>query len=409
MSDKSTYDLIIVGAGPAGCAAAQQLSGSGLKIAILEKYQFPRDKICGDALSPDVVKQLKLLDPQIAKRFQFEKRRSACEGLLLYAKDGKALDLKFPRIEDSVAPSFVMRRMDFDYFLFKSIEEKEDIEIYQNQNIQSIHREANGFRLRSQTQEFTARFLIGADGAQSVVNRSLLNAKMNKAHHVAGLRQYYQGIKGMGTKGQLELHFYPEIAPGYFWIFPLSENEANVGIGMISKDIAQKKVNLKKALAELIAEHPQLKERFSAAEAMENPKGFGLPLGSLKRSCSGDGFLLLGDAAGLIDPLSGEGIGNAIRSGRVAAEHLKKAFALKQFDADFNKAYDREIYRRMWSEFRVSLFLRHIIFFFPLYNRLVRYGSRSRFVRNLLSSIIDNSNFKKSLFSLKFYQQLFRV
>ncbi len=409
MKDSTIYDVLIIGAGPAGCAAAQQLSGKGLKIALVEKYRFPRDKICGDALSPDVVKQLKLLDPQIADQFSQEARRSNCYGLRLFAQKGAAMDLKFPEIAESKAPCFVMRRLDFDHFLFKTVASLDDISIFQEQSIYRIDRVDAIWELHSSDSTFRAKVLLGADGAQSKLRSSLLQAKIDKKHHVAGLRQYFQNVKGMGARGQLELHFYPEIAPGYFWIFPLSEHEANVGIGMISASISKAGVNLKERLAQLIKEHPQLKARFAEAQALEDPRGFGLPLGSLKRPCSGDGFLLLGDAAGLIDPLSGEGIGNAIRSGRVAAEHLQKAFKEQRFDAEFNKAYDREIYRRMWNEFRLSVFLRRIIFYFPLYNRLVRYGGKSRFVRNLLSSIIDNSNFKKSLFSPKFYWQLFRA
>jgi len=79
-----------------------------------------------------------------------------------------------------------------------------------------------------------------------------------------------------------------------------------------------------------------------------------LPLGSKKRSISGDRYLLLGDAASLINPLSGEGIANAIRSGRVAADHVIQSHLANRFDAAFNKGYDKEIYRRMWNELRLN-------------------------------------------------------
>lgn len=405
---KEAFDIIIVGAGPAGCAAAHQLSGKGLRIALIEKFSFPRDKICGDALSPDVVKQLQILDPQLAENFKLETRSSPCFGLRLFAEGGHFLDLPFPQVSDSDAPSYVMRRVDFDHFLFKAIKDNKDIHIYENAPLKSLSFEKDGVQAEIANLILEAKVILAADGAQSRVRSQLGLASIDKAHHCAGLRQYYKGIKDLGPKGQLELHFYPEIAPGYFWIFPLSEDEANVGIGMISQALSTEKIKLKERLEHSLKHNPQIKERFVEAEALEKPQGFGLPLGSLKRTCSGDRYLLLGDAAGLIDPLSGEGIGNAIRSGRVAAEHLLKAFAENRWDAAFNKAYDEELYRRMGNEFKVSVVLRRLIFYFPLYNRFIRWGSSSRFIRNLLSSIIDNRNFQKSLFNPRFYWQLLR-
>lgn len=405
---KQAFDIIIVGAGPAGCAAAHQLSGKGFRIALLEKSSFPRDKICGDALSPDVVKQLQILDPLLAEKFQMESSTSACYGLRLFAEGGHFLDLPFPQVSDSAAPCYVMRRMDFDHFLFKAIEAKKDIHIYENAALKALHIDADGVKAETDSLKLEAKVILAADGAQSRVRSLLGMAGIDKKHHCAGLRQYYKGVQGLGPKGQLELHFYPEIAPGYFWIFPLSEDEANVGIGMISEALSAEKIKLRERLEHTLKNHPQLKERFSRAEALEKPQGFGLPLGSLKRSCSGERYLLLGDAAGLIDPLSGEGIGNALRSGRVAAEHLLKAFEVKRWDAQFNQAYDKEIYRRMGDEFKLSVVLRGLIFYFPLYNRFIRWGSSSRFIRNLLSSIIDNRNFQKSLFNPRFYWQLLR-
>ena len=134
-------------------------------------------------------------------------------------------------------------------------------------------------------------------------------------------------------------------------------NRANVGLGMLSSFVAKKKPNLKKLLQEIIDTHPNVKNRFANAKALEQIQGFGLPLGSKKRVISGDRFLLLGDAASLINPLSGEGIANAIRSGRVAADHIITAFNLGRFDAQFNEAYDKEIYRRLWGELRLNYWM----------------------------------------------------
>src|SRR5690606_11571017 len=100
---------------------------------------------------------------------------------------------------------------------------------------------------------------------------------------------------------------------------PLPGGYANVGVGMLSETVSQKKINLKKEMLRIIETHPEFKQRFAGAELMGDIKGYGLPLGSKKRVISGDNYMLVGDAASLIDPFTGEGISNAMISGRWAA------------------------------------------------------------------------------------------
>ncbi len=161
---------------------------------------------------------------------------------------------------------------------------------------------------------------------------------------MAGVRQYYEGVDNYQTSATIELHFQKELLPGYFWIFLLPNNQWNVGLGIPSDEVSVNKINLKQKLNSILEHHPVIKERFKNAKPLEDVQGFGLPLGSRKVTCSGTRLLLLGDAASLIDPFSGEGIANAIRSGRIAADHLTRVFQEQRFDADFNKSYHKEIY-----------------------------------------------------------------
>ena len=140
--------------------------------------------------------------------------------------------------------------------------------------------------------------------------------------------------------------------PGYFWIFPLPDGRANVGFGMLSNKIGGKKISLRKALPEIVEQAPGLAERFAGA-TLEGPvTGFGLPLGSRKVAMSGDRFLLCGDAASLIEPATGEGIGNAMLSGQLAGKHLIRAFEIENFSATSLKSYDEEVYDKLWKDLR---------------------------------------------------------
>ena len=203
-----------------------------------------------------------------------------------------------------------------------------------------------------------------------------------------------KNVTGFSDDNAVELHFYDELLPGYFWIFPLPGNKANVGLGMLSSFVSKRKPNLKRLLKEIIETHPNVKERFKNATPLEDVKGFGLPLGSKKRRISGNRYLLLGDAAALINPLSGEGIANAIRSGRVAAEHIQRAFNEKRFDAEFNLAYDNEIYKRMWGELRLNYWIQIAMRNRRICNFIVKYAIGNKFVQDLVLSGFNANHLK---------------
>ena len=406
MTSNNNYDVLIIGAGPAGCACAYQLAKSDLKIALLEKGSFPRDKICGDALSADVVNQLYKMDATLAEIFLKQKPKEASNGIRFFAPNHKSLDVSFTNQEYKEAAGFVMKRLDFDHFFVEQIKNLPNITVVENCNVTSLENKENQVTVKTTTSRFNATLIVGADGANSIVNRKLTNNQIDKKHHSAGLRQYFENVTGLNETGFIELHFYKEILPGYFWIFPLPDNRANVGLGMLSSEISKQNINLKERFTHLINNHPNLKERFKNATPLESIKGFGLPLGSKKKQLSGDRFLLLGDAANLIDPFTGEGIGNAIRSGRIAAEHIKTTFKTNQFDANFNKKYDTKIYQAMWKELRVSKSLQNLLKYPWLFNFLVKKANKNKSVQLLLTSMLDDVDLKKELIKPSFYVKL---
>jgi flavin-dependent dehydrogenase len=287
------------------------------------------------------------------------------------------------------------------------VKEYSNIEIFENCSVTDILNTNQKILAKTSRGEFEGEIIIGCDGAHSIVAKSLGNIKVEKEHYSAGLRMYYEGVTSFHTENFIELHFFKDILPGYLWIFPLPDNKANVGIGMLSSAVSRKKVNLKEKLQTLLKTHPHLAERFKNAKPLETVKGYGLPLGSKKRNISGDRFLLTGDAAALIDPFSGEGIANAIRSGRVAAEHVMQCFGQKDFSAAFNKAYDKEIYRRMWNEFKISSTLQTLTSYPVLFNFVINRANNSRYLQNfLIEALASVEKKKKLLFKPGFYYRM---
>lgn len=404
--ESKSFDVIIAGAGPAGSACAIKLAKSGLKVALLDKASFPRDKTCGDALSVDVINQLSMLSDELPAEFTELQNKIPSYGVKIFSPDHNHVDIPFI-YKGKKSCGFISPRMSFDNLLFQQVKKYENIEVFENCNILST--EVTDERAIAKTSKgtFSAEMIVGADGAHSIVNKNLGKIEVDKKHYSAGLRVYYENVKQFHDENYIELHFFKDILPGYLWIFPLADNKANIGIGMLSSHVSKYKVNLKDTLTKLLKTHPHLAERFKDAKPLETIKGYGLPLGSKKRNISGERFLLTGDAAALIDPFSGEGIANAIRSGRVAAEHIENCFKANSFSAEFNKAYDREIYRRMWKEFKISRTLQNVVRYPVLFNFVIKKARLSKYLQTFLIEALANVEKKqKILFKPAFYYRM---
>ncbi len=401
------FDVIVVGAGPAGIACTFSLLDSGLSVLLLEKHQFPRDKVCGDALSADVVKQLRKFFPAAYNDFKELSVIQPSYGVKFFAPNEQSIEIEF-RSESGDAPGYICRRRDFDHFLFEKLMsgKNERITIRQGAEIQKIKRNSDGIEVQTDLGVFNGKMIIGCDGSNSVVRRTFFGTGIERKHHCAGVRAYMKNVKGISEKKSIELHFLKDILPGYFWIFPLTDNTANVGVGILSEEISHRKINLREILNEIIDFHPEISKRFASAEMVGDIKGFGLPLGSKKRRLSGERFLLAGDAAGLIDPFTGEGIGNALRSGRYAAEHAIKCFEQNRFSAHFNKKYDRFVFKKMWRELRLSGRIQKLLYYPALFNFVIGKAQKNPALRKLLSGMLDDVTLKKELLKPIFYFRL---
>lgn len=405
--EQNTFDVIIVGAGPSGSACAISLANAGLQVALVDKATFPRDKTCGDALGIDVINQLGLISPDLAAKFKALENKSPSYGIKIFSADSSciAIPLMYKNVKQC---GYVIPRMDFDNFLFQYAKECPGIHCFENCTIEKIEQVADGITVKSKDLLLKASMLVGSDGAHSVVAKQLNNAVVDKEHYSAGLRVYYDGISGFHKDNLIELHFFDDVVPGYFWLFPLANGRANVGIGMLSSVIAEKNINIKEVLQKIITTKPFIKERFSNAKALETVKGYGLPLGSKRRPISGERFVLTGDAASLIDPFTGEGIANAIRSGRIAAKHVINCTQAADFSAAFNKKYDDEVYCKMLREFKISRLLLKLSVYPRLCNLIVRKANSNKYIFGLLTDALASVDKRKSLLTKpKFYYKLF--
>lgn len=349
------FDIIITGAGPAGATCALALKDSGLKVALIDKEVFPRDKICGDAVSSVTKRVLRQIDPDYEKMLIEFGKKSIINSAKLHAPNFKEFTFYFSNT------GFSIKRMAFDNWLYNlAVSDNKNLSVYAGTVVKDVNLINNGVEVNLGSKTLCAKLLIACDGAHSVAAKKLAGFKVDRKHYSGAVRQYYKNIDGLNAN-TIEVYFLQDYLPGYFWIFPLENNQANIGFGMLSETIAQNKIDLKSCLKKIVNDTPEIAERFKNAEPLDEIKGFGLPLGSKKYNISGNNFMLCGDAASLISPLSGEGIETAMDSGRLAAIKAIECFKSDNFSSEFLKGYDESVYKKLGPLFKKHYLIQRII------------------------------------------------
>ncbi len=372
------YDAIIIGSGPAGATAAMYLGQAGKKVLLVDKESFPRDKICGDAQGRKAANILR----ELGEEEGFRKLPGHnVYGITMSSPNGTLVSIDITS-RDNPPPGYCHRREVFDEYLHNCAVKVVE---FRNLMVADIIVE-NGF-VRGikdvEGNEFRAKIVLAADGANSMVARKFGLLHNPPEHFIVGTRQYYKGVTGMTDR--IEIHLVKHLLPGYFWIFPLEDGTVNVGLGMIVKDMNEKKINLKAAMLKEIAENSLFVDRFKDAEPLEDVKGWNLPLASHHRKNHGNGFLLLGDAASLIDPLSGEGVGTAMISGKHAAKTALAAMESDDFSEQFLSVYDKNLWNEIGEEIEANY-------------KLQKRGKRFPFlIDKLFGKAAKDENYRKKL------------
>lgn len=395
------FDVIISGAGPAGSACAAFLGQKGYSVLLLDKAFFPRDKTCGDALSGKSISVIRKLgiENEIQKNLH-----AKIYGVTLSSPNGTILNVPIPQKNGQKNYGYCARREVFDNIVFNAAKKQKSVTIKEKFQVSGIVME-NGFvkgvkgtDLEKKEQlEFRAGLVVGADGSHSAVATALGVNKVDDKHYCTAIRAYYEGVSGMNDT--IEIHFIDEVMPGYFWIFPIENGLANVGVGMLFSDLKKKNVNLKKAMFDAIEKNELFKKRFAGAKMAGEVKGWTLPFGSKHRKVAFNGAVLLGDAAALIDPFSGEGVGNALTSASIAVPVIEKALKSKDFSEKALGEYETNLRKELDPELQTSYKLQRLGRYKWLLNFMIGKASRKNELRNYISHALVAENAMKNLVS----------
>lgn len=394
-------DVCVVGAGPAGSTAALFLAKYGINCILFDKARFPRDKICGDGISGWVVSILKELDPNLITRLSNQDFVLHSYGIRIVAPNHKKLDIPFfdnANDNSGLPPGFTCRRLEFDNFLIEEVRKKKEIRFYEETEIESYTRNDESIILKSTDgKSFETRSVIFANGVNSKFSVDPGGIRKDKKSTMTGLKAYYRGINGFHEQNYVELHFLRDFLPGYLWIFPLAGGLANVGVGLDQKRISERKLNLREKMLTAIDTIPYLKERFKYAEMVTKVQAYAIPVWDKKRKLSGERFILTGDAASLVDPITGEGIGHAVISGMLAAGQIKKALGKNDFSEIFMMQYDQELYDKIGNELSISSKIPGFIRFPWLFNSVINKAVSSKTLQDKLTLAITDLEVRKRL------------
>jgi geranylgeranyl reductase family protein len=379
-------DVIVVGAGPAGAVSAMALAQKGYDVLVLDRQPFPRDKICGDAVPAGAIDLLYSLGME-------EKIRAAgfyhIDKIRLVSPKGHAMDADLDEHHHK-ARSAIVPRLQFDALLqqhaidcgaeFQVAQVKEPI--VEDGRVCGVQARWNGG-----LKEVRAPVVIGADGVTSVIARALRPDAHEDGHRAVALRAYVEDIEELAH--EVEFYLYDEILPGYAWIFPLAEGQANVGLGMRLDIFREEGHNLKEML-ERFLEMPEIRKRLRPGSKVHDIATWQLNFGSqrnIRRAY--DGAMLVGDAAGLINPLTGGGIYNAIMSAWLAAVTTHQAFLKGDFRRDSLRMYEEFCEQRLWPSMNRSYFIQRLIGVIPwAVDWLIKRGqSDNEFARTFMTKL----------------------
>jgi menaquinone-9 beta-reductase len=405
IDDGRVHDVVVVGGGPSGAACAYWLADAGWDVVVLEKKHFPREKTCGDGLTPRSVRQLADmgLSGALAGAHRFDGLRSCAYGM--------TLDLPWPDHPSFPPYGYVITRHDLDHLVTERAA-KAGAAVWEGaEAITPIVSDVNqpgsggagaaalpactGVVVRDHdggggTVEVRARYVVVADGANSRFGRALGTARDRSYPMGMALRGYFRSPRHdeLYIESHLDIRDSSgEVVPGYGWIFPLGDGRVNVGVGLLSVEGRWKGVNTSRLLDTFVEWAPKSWE-LSPASSCGLPTGGKLPMGMSVNPRFGPTTLVVGDAAGLINPFNGEGIAYGYETGRLAASCIGRALAgdgegaIAEYPILLEDAYG--LYYKVAREF-VRMISRP-----ELMRACVRTGMHSRSIMGWLLRIMAN-------------------
>jgi geranylgeranyl reductase family protein len=388
--ETSQHDVLVIGAGPAGAAAGYWLARHGLDVVMVDKKTFPREKTCGDGLTPRAVKQIEDmgLGDQLSRFHRYDGLRATAHG--------KALELHWPSHPIYPQHGYVVRRRELDTMVARNavvagatlLEGHEALTpVLHRGFVRGATVQADG---SSSPIDITAKYVIVADGANSRFGRALGTFRTKEWPYGTAIRTYWETPRHAEPWIESALDVKDRNGnplPGYGWIFPVGDGTVNIGVGLLSTFRDFKSVNtthLLDAYAHMIADRWEIDPGNPTDKATSGR----IPMGGSVGPKSGPTYLVVGDAAGSVNPFNGEGIDYAYETARIAADVL--ADAIMNNDPAALQRYQSLLDDEYGQYFKVARLFARIIGRPVLMRELSRVGIQSRTLMEWVLRIMAN-------------------
>jgi menaquinone-9 beta-reductase len=330
--DTDQADVIVVGAGPAGSATAYYLARTGLDVLLLEKSRFPREKVCGDGLTPRGVKALVAMGISVSEQDGWVRNK----GLRVIGA-GKRMELAWPELSSYPGYGLVRPRTDLDQMLAHRARQagarlQEGVTVtgpvLDDRSGRIIGVTARPSAADTGERAYTARVIVAADGNSSRLSVAMGLRKRDDRPLGVAVRTYYQSPRHDDDylESWLDLWDGDRLLPGYGWIFGMGDGTSNVGLGLLNTSTAFGHTDYHALLRRWLKGMPA-EWGFTEENRTQPVRGAALPMGFNRTPHYFNGLLLVGDAGGMVNPFNGEGIAYAMESGEILARTIAQALA----------------------------------------------------------------------------------
>jgi len=325
-------DVIVVGAGPAGSATAFHLAKQGLNVTLFEKTSFPREKVCGDGLTPRAVKQILDMGIEPTKENGWLRNKG-----LRVIGGGHRLELNWPDVDGFPNYGLVRTRADFDELLARTAQ-KQGVNLFEKTRVtgpifDSTSGKVIGVNIKkddgNQEQHF-APVVVASDGVSSRMALALGLERRDDRPMGVAVRTYYKSTRSDDDylESWLELRDQNKLLPGYGWIFGMGDGTSNVGLGILDSSPVFRSIDYKDLLKRWLDQTPE-EWGFRDQNMTQPVRGAALPMGFNRQPHYAKGMILVGDSGGMVNPFNGEGIAYAMETGQVAADVIAKSLKAK--------------------------------------------------------------------------------
>ena len=343
-----TFDAAVIGAGPGGATAAQRLGADGLSVALIDQAVFPRQKTCGD-----LVTRAGLMCLNRSGLANWTKKFSPIQALKFLAPDGQIVDVKLMGTDEDITGR-IIPRLQLDYQLVQAAAAA-GVRLMYDCRVEHVDlSDPKKIHIHTTCGQVDADLIILADGSRAPVTRQLGLVKQD--FDLWAVQQYLEGDSD--PNGAIEFHFQLNVLPGYTWMIPMGTGQINIGAGTYTRRVRNKEIDLAAVLEQFKAHHPISPARLNRCKPISAIRAHPLRTDLKATQTHSDRLVVVGDAAGLVSPFTGEGIASAMVSGELAAFYVKNAFEKGDFSRAMLEPYSRELSRRYEPDKKTARFLR---------------------------------------------------